>query len=85
VIQLGTDPNFRYLIDVKKQYTVYSLSGEPIRTFCAWWARLQILPLQGPCQQTRYRKAELLTNRTKPSKVETPLTDEALELTLGQR
>jgi hypothetical protein len=30
-IELGTHPKFRYLIDVKKQYTVYSLSGEPIR------------------------------------------------------
>jgi hypothetical protein len=29
-IELGTDLEFRYLIDVKKQYTVYSLSGEPI-------------------------------------------------------
>ena len=49
-IELGSDSNFWYLIGVKKQYTVYSLSGEPIQAlvvhdgYASRFSRFGILP-----------------------------------------
>jgi hypothetical protein len=73
-ILVGCDLGIAYLTNAKQQYTVYSLSGELTPHFLCKVSTPPDLPAPGVLPTTQgTEKAELLTNRTKPSKVETPL------------